>query len=90
MKLGMVMLEYSFEQILNGPTRVTQTTETQIDLLFTTNPDLIAYSRCRELGLSDHNMIYGMLGEGVGRKQQCWCEIRALVNCDVEKLVEEL
>ena len=37
MKLGIGMLEYGFEQIINGPTRVTQTTETQIDLLFTTN-----------------------------------------------------
>ena len=62
-KLGMVMLEYGFEKIINGPTWVTQITETQIDLLFTTNPDLIEYFRYRELKVIKlHNWLYYYMG----------------------------
>ena len=34
--------------------------------------------------------VIRILGEGVERKQQCWREVRALGNYDIEKLVEEL
>ena len=43
-KLGMVMSEYGMEQMIHGPTRVTQTSKTLIDLLFCTNSDEIVYS----------------------------------------------
>ena len=38
-RLGMVVSEYS-TQTVSDPTRVTQSNETQIDLLFATNPEV--------------------------------------------------
>ncbi len=89
-KLSRVMSEYGFAQMVSGPTRVTEKTETQIDLLFTTSPDSVVHSGCRELGLSDHHMIYGILNEYVVRQTQCWRTVRAMGKCDVDKLVEDL
>ena len=89
-KLGMVMSEYGMEQMIHGPTRVTQTSKTLIDLLFCTNSDEIVYSGRKELGLSDHDMIYGILNGKVEEVKQCLREVRVLGNCDVEKLVADL
>ena len=40
-KLVMVMFEYGLSQVVNGPTRVTEETSTQIDLLFTIDVELV-------------------------------------------------
>ena len=50
-RLGMVVSEYGFTEMVSGPTRVTQSSKTQIDLLFVTNPDVVKSCGCRELGL---------------------------------------
>ena len=89
-KLAMVMSEYGMKQMICDPTRVTQTSDTMIDLLFCSNSDEIIQSGCLELGMSDHEMIYGILnGDKVAQK---WClrEIRSFGNCDVDKLVSDL
>ena len=39
-RLAMVMSEYGLVQMIKSPTRVTKSSETQIDLLFVTNADL--------------------------------------------------
>ena len=75
-RLGMVVSEYGFTQMVSGPTRVTQSSKTQIDLLFVTNPDVVKSCGCRELGLSDHNMIYGVLTESIVRQNQCLRQVR--------------
>ena len=56
-KLAMVMSEYGLSQMVNGPTRITEETSTQIDLLFTTDVKLVQKVRCEEHGLSDHSVI---------------------------------
>ena len=58
-RLAMVMSEYGLVQMIKGPTRVTESSETQIDLLFTTNADLVDQVGCEEPGLSDHSLIFG-------------------------------
>jgi hypothetical protein len=68
-KLAMVMSEYGMKQMICDPTRVTQTSDTMIDLLFCSNSDEIIQSGCLELGMSDHEMIYGILnGDKVAQK----------------------
>jgi len=44
-------------QLINGPTRVTSSTRTQIDLIFSNQPKRIVKSFNMLTGLSDHNMI---------------------------------
>jgi len=44
-------------QLINGPTRVTSSTRTQKDLIFSNQPKRIVKSFNMLTGLSDHNMI---------------------------------
>lgn len=64
--------------MVHGPTRVTQTSETLIDLLFCTTPGIIVHSACEELGLSDHNMICGIFNGSIEKQKQFVHEVRAL------------
>ena len=76
--------------MIDGPTRVIQTTETKIDLMFASNPDRILSFGVNELGLSDHYMIYGLLNVGIEKQIPCMHEIRVFGRCDVETLTGEL
>ena len=42
------------------------------------------------VGLSDHNMIYGIIKGNVDKQRQCLREVRALGRCDVDRLVADL
>ena len=59
-RLAMVMPEYGLVQMINGATRVTESSETQIDLLFTTDQDLLDRVGCEEPALSDHSTNYSL------------------------------
>ena len=69
---------------------MTQTTETQIDLMFASNPDRILSFGVNELGLSDHYMIFGLLNVSIEKQIPCMREIRVFGRCDVEALTGEL
>uniref|UniRef100_A0A672J846 Reverse transcriptase domain-containing protein n=1 Tax=Salarias fasciatus TaxID=181472 RepID=A0A672J846_SALFA len=56
-KLKEITSRYNFEQLINGPTRVTKTTKTQIDLIFSNKPDRIIKSFIFVTGMSDHNLV---------------------------------
>ena len=86
-RLAMVMSEYGLVQMIKGPTRVTESFETQIDLLFTTNADLVDQVGYEEPGLSDHSLIFGVLVDIVVRKRHTLRMIRCFHGCDLERFV---
>ena len=45
-------------QLINEPTRITQTTRTILDLAFVSKPEMVTASGVHHLGLSDHSLIY--------------------------------
>ena len=47
---------FKLTQCINGPTRITQSSKTQIDLIFSNRPERIAKSLNFLKDLSDHNM----------------------------------
>ena len=50
---------HSLEQIITRPTRVTdQSAATLIDHILTNSPNKVSHSGVKDLGLSDHDMIY--------------------------------
>lgn len=49
--------KFDLQQIIEGSTRITKSSETLIDLLFTNRPERIKKSYNLATGLSDHNMI---------------------------------
>ena len=89
-RLAMVMSEYGLVQMIKGPTRVTESSESQIDLLFATNTDLVDQVGYEEPGLSDHSLIFGVLVDKVVRKRHTLRMIRCFRGCDLERFVEDL
>ncbi len=47
-----------FEQLIKEPTRVTESSKTQIDLAFTNKPEIVINSGVVHLGISDHSLIF--------------------------------
>ena len=86
-RLTMMMSEYGLTQMVNCPTRVTANSSTQIDLLFTTDVELIERVGCEEPGLSDHDLIYGQLTSKVDRKTHTLRTVKCIGKCNVEELV---
>lgn len=46
-----------FTQLIKGPTRITASSQTQIDLLFTNRPERVEKTYNFITGLTDHNFI---------------------------------
>lgn len=51
---------YQCDQLINEPTRVTQTSATLIDLILTNRPENISHSGVIHVGISDHSMIFAV------------------------------
>lgn len=56
-KLKYSMSKFDFSQKIKGPTRITRSTQTQIDLMFSNREERIVKTYNLITGLSDHNMI---------------------------------
>ena len=73
-----MMSEYNLQQEISGPTRVTQGSQSLINLIFTSNSDMFAKVGKTELGLSDHCMVYGIiraqkyLEKHLEKSVRCW------------------
>ena len=56
-KIKQLTDKYNLTQIIKGPTRITNTSHTTIDLIFTNKPERISKTFNLLSGLSDHNFI---------------------------------
>ena len=54
---------YQYDQLIDSPTRVTRTSATVIDLIFTNRAENILKSGINHLGISDHNLIFATVFE---------------------------
>ena len=57
-KLKQITDSFNLTQIVKGPTRITNSTSTQIDLILTNRPERITKSYNVVTRLSDHNMCW--------------------------------
>ena len=51
---------YQLTQIINDPTRITESTRSLLDVCITTSPEKIISSGVKHLGISDHSLIYAI------------------------------
>ena len=49
---------YGLRQLITEPTRVTPSSSSLIDLIFTDQPDLVSFSGISHVGISDHSLVY--------------------------------
>ena len=57
-KLHEITEAFQFEQMIEQPTRVTEHSETIIDLVFTNKPELVTNFGVIHIGISDHSLIF--------------------------------
>ena len=55
-KLKDITNKFNLSQLIQGPTRITNTSQTQIDLIFSNRPERVTTSHNMLTGLSDHNI----------------------------------
>lgn len=65
MNLDNLTREFGFFQLIDSPTRISESSSSTIDLLFTSFQDIIAGSGCLETSLSDHRCVFGSVCYGL-------------------------
>ena len=49
---------FSLHQLIDEPTRITESSSTLLDVIFTNMPDRIVCSGVSHIGISDHSLVY--------------------------------
>lgn len=60
---------FDLTQVVKGPTKITQSTRTQIDLIFSNKPERVTKSFKMITGISDHNLV--LVTRKLTRKRFC-------------------
>ena len=71
---------FDLKQLIMEPTRVTEYSETLIDLVFTNSHHKVVKSGVFDLGLSDHSLVYCVLKSGRPRVAPKTIEYRSYKN----------
>ena len=57
-KLKSITDIYGLQQLVTEPTRITPTSSTLIDVIYTNCPDKVVCSGVRHIGISDHSIVF--------------------------------
>ena len=79
-----------FEQLIKEPTRVTESSKTQIDLAFTNKPEIVINSGVVHLGISDHSLIFIQRKISIQRKAPKIIKTRQFKNYNVGYFKQDL
>ena len=81
---------YNLEQIIDKPTRTTETSNTLIDLLFVNNNHQITASGVLHVSLSDHSLIYCVIKAGFCRVPTKVIEYRSYKSYSKQSFISDL
>lgn len=81
---------FGLVQIIETPTRITQTRSSLIDLIFVSDRNLVLESGAREVHLADHELIYCSLKVDGNLSQGCMRTYRSLKYFDYNLFREDL
>ena len=76
---------FNLTQVITKPTRITKSSSSTIDLIFTSNSEKVSFSEVVQLGLSDHYMIVGSWGNARTRVH----EHKFVTSRNVKNVVKE-
>ena len=89
-KLQFISRAYQLKQLILEPKRVTNTSATQIDLLFTNDTRNIAQSGVIHVSLSDHSLIYVVRKFSIPKRRQVLKQVRNLKHFSEEDFISDL
>ena len=81
---------HSLEQLIKSPTRITESSETTIDLILVNNNHRIVDSGVVQCTISDHSLVYCTLKAGVSRAVPRIIEHRSHKNYDKDVFIHDL
>ena len=80
----------NMKQLITGPTRVTATSETLIDVIRTSNPALVTDGGVFETHITDHYLVYVVLNLKAPKPLPTYVISRSYKNYDSESFVNDL
>ena len=89
-KLIFLSTLYNLEQLIKEPTRVTSTSSSLIDLIFTNQPNNISNSGVIDLVMSDHSLIYAVKKVTMPKYRQTRSKVRNFKRFNETDFIEEL
>ena len=93
-KLQEIMELYQLTQLIDSPTRITNSSQSLLDVVITSTPEKIISSGVVHLGISDHSLIYAIrkLNRRVNTKAQGhnFLEFRNFKNFDAARFLDDL
>ena len=87
--LLLITSDNNLKQLISEPTRITDHSQTLLDVLFTSNPDLFSATGTTECVGSDHLMIYGECEQKLPVKAEVYL-VRSFKKCDKVELLTDL
>ena len=81
---------YLYVQLIDQPTRITTTTRTLIDHIFTNKPDIITNHGVLHIGISDHSLIYAVHKRNMPKTDPKIIESRQFKNFDREAFIDDI
>ena len=81
---------YQYIQLIDQPTRITTTTRTLIDHIFTNKPDIIRNHGVLHVGISEHSLIYAIYKHNTPKTDPKVIESRQFKNFDSDAFIEDI
>lgn len=81
---------FGLTQLINSPTRITESSQSLIDVIITINKDIVTSSGVLASSISDQNLIYLLLNLKVPRAKPSYVSIRGYKNYNPTKFLEDL
>ena len=81
---------YQYIQLIDQPTRITSSTRTLIDHIFTNKPNIITNHGVLHVGISDHSLIYATRKHNTLKADPKIIESRQFKNFDCDAFIEDI
>jgi hypothetical protein len=88
--LNNLSCQLHLDQLITEPTRITETSQTTIDLIFINNTQRIVRSGVIPCALSDHSLVFCVFKAGVTKALPCIIEYRSFKRYNKESFLQDL
>eukprot|EP00794_Sanderia_malayensis_P001606 gene1606-1777_t len=81
---------HNLDCLITEPTRCTDLSQTLIDVILTNKPEYFEMSGQLDMGMSDHNIVYGLMNKKIKQYPRKVISFRSRKHLDEEKLKKDL
>ena len=81
---------FNLSQMIGKPTRVTETTQSLIDVVMTSNKSIVCLCDVLTCSISDYNLVYLVLALKIPRRKPYYVTIRSYKNYSGEEFCNDL